>query len=59
MNKKLPEKKNWPHGRGKYRCRRCGTSRGTIRRAGLMICRRCIREIAPVLGFRKTGSRNG
>ena len=46
-------------GKGAYTCRRCKTSRGTIRRAGLMICRRCIREIGPKLGFRKTGAKGG
>ena len=53
------EKKERPMGRGSRECRRCGTHRGIIRRADLMICRRCIREIAGKLGFKKTGSRGG
>ena len=46
-------------GKGTRSCRRCGTHKGLIRRADLMICRRCIREVADNLGFRKTGSRGG
>lgn len=46
-------------GRGTRSCRRCGTHRGIIRRADLMICRRCIREIAKPLGLAKTGARGG
>ncbi len=46
-------------GRGTRSCRRCGTHRGIIRRADLMVCRRCMREIAKPLGFKKTGSRGG
>ena len=46
-------------GRGTRACRRCKTTKGIIRRADLMICRRCMREIAKPLGFRKTGARGG
>jgi small subunit ribosomal protein S14 len=53
------EKKERPYGKGSRKCRRCGTHRGIIRRADLMICRRCMREIAGELGFSKTGSRGG
>ena len=42
-------------GRGMRVCQRCGTSRGLIRKYGLNICRRCFREIAEDLGFRKFG----
>ncbi|MCY3413783.1 MAG: 30S ribosomal protein S14 [Candidatus Heimdallarchaeota archaeon] len=56
---KTKEKKVRTHGRGTRSCRRCGTYRGIIRRADLMICRRCIREIAEPLGFQKLGSRGG
>ncbi len=56
---KTQEKKIRSIGRGTRSCRRCGTHRGIIRRADLMICRRCMREIADPLGFRKTGSRGG
>ena len=46
-------------GRGTRECRRCGTHKGIIRRADLIICRRCMREIAEPLGFKKTGARGG
>ncbi|MCH8907057.1 MAG: 30S ribosomal protein S14 [Candidatus Heimdallarchaeota archaeon] len=56
---KTQEKKLRSIGKGTRKCRRCGTHRGVIRRADLMICRRCMREIAGPLGFKKTGSRGG
>lgn len=34
-------------------CRICGTTRGVIRKYGLMICRRCFREKASDIGFTK------
>ena len=40
-------------GRGKRKCRRCGTARGMIRSYGLQICRRCFREVGEDIGFRK------
>ncbi len=40
-------------GKGIRKCRRCGSSKGIIRKYGLYICRRCFREIAEDLGFRK------
>lgn len=52
-------KKVRSHGKGTRQCRRCNTYRGIIRRADLMICRRCMREIASSLGFKKLGSRGG
>ncbi len=42
-------------GRGIRKCRICGTSRGLIRSHDLYICRRCLREVAPKLGFKKYG----
>jgi len=41
------------YGRGTISCIRCGTREAIIRKYGLMICRRCFREVAPQLGFRK------
>ncbi|MFQ5712090.1 MAG: 30S ribosomal protein S14 [Candidatus Geothermarchaeales archaeon] len=41
------------HGRGSRRCRRCGTRKAVIQAHGLMLCRRCFRELATRLGFRK------
>ncbi|MHA2270708.1 MAG: 30S ribosomal protein S14 [Candidatus Hodarchaeales archaeon] len=40
-------------GKGSRNCRRCGTHRAVIRRYDLYICRRCFREVAEELGFRK------
>ncbi|MCL4382009.1 30S ribosomal protein S14 [Candidatus Marsarchaeota archaeon] len=42
-------------GRGLRKCRFCGTSRGLIRSHKLNICRRCFREVAEDLGFKKYG----
>ncbi len=39
--------------RGKRMCRLCKTGRGLIRSYGLMVCRRCFREVAENVGFRK------
>ncbi|HPR42336.1 MAG TPA: 30S ribosomal protein S14 [Candidatus Methanofastidiosa archaeon] len=41
------------YGRGSRICRRCGSHGPVIRRYGLMICRRCFREVAPKIGFKK------
>ncbi len=41
------------YGKGTRTCRRCKTHRAIIRKYNLYICRRCIREIAKDLGFRK------
>ena len=40
-------------GKGSLRCVRCGTHEAIIRKYGLMLCRRCFREVAPQLGFKK------
>ncbi|MCD6549673.1 30S ribosomal protein S14 [Candidatus Micrarchaeota archaeon] len=40
-------------GKGEYRCRICGTTRSVITAHGLMICRRCFREVASKIGYRK------
>jgi len=34
-------------------CRVCNNTHGMIRKYGLMICRRCFREYANDIGFRK------
>jgi len=34
-------------------CRVCGNHRGVIRKYGLMYCRKCFREYAEKLGFKK------
>ncbi|MFX0185734.1 MAG: 30S ribosomal protein S14 [Candidatus Hodarchaeota archaeon] len=51
MQKTTDTKKKF--GKGTRTCRRCGTHRAIIRKYDLYICRRCIREIADDLGFRK------
>ncbi len=40
---------------GKYvnPCSRCGGRRGNISKYGLKVCRRCFREIATQIGFKK------
>ncbi len=35
------------------KCRVCGTGNAVIRKYGLMICRRCFKEVAEKIGFRK------
>lgn len=34
-------------------CRRCGTRGHVLQKYGLMVCRRCLREVASDLGFKK------
>ena len=43
------------NGRGIRVCRICGSSRALIRSHSLYICRRCLREVAPSLNFKKYG----
>ncbi len=35
------------------RCKRCGRIGGHVSKYGLDLCRHCLREIAPELGFKK------
>ncbi len=35
------------------KCRFCGTQKGLIRKYNLYICRRCFKDYAEKLGFRK------
>ncbi|MCL4365012.1 MAG: 30S ribosomal protein S14 [Candidatus Marsarchaeota archaeon] len=42
-------------GRGKRKCRVCGSSRALIRSYKLFVCRRCFRELGHSLGFEKYG----
>ncbi|OLS33066.1 MAG: 30S ribosomal protein S14 type Z [Candidatus Heimdallarchaeota archaeon AB_125] len=55
----MQEKRVIKYGKGSRKCRRCGTHQAVIRRGGLYVCRRCIREIYDKIGFKKTGSRGG
>lgn len=49
------ENKDVYKGKGNRVCRVCGTSRGLIRKYNLYVCRRCFREMAEGIGFRKYG----
>jgi small subunit ribosomal protein S14 len=49
FNKSLPRKT----GKNIHPCRKCGRTRGVIRKYGLSYCRQCFREEASKLGFRK------
>jgi small subunit ribosomal protein S29e len=40
-------------GKGNRVCRFCGNARGLIRKYDLNTCRRCFRERAEAIGFRK------
>jgi len=48
-NEKIIEKK----GRGTRKCRICGNPNALVRRYRLNICRKCFREHAEEIGFRK------
>jgi len=52
MAKHRPPKER-KFGKGSRRCRRCGSYEAIIQAYNLMYCRRCFREIAPLLGFKK------
>jgi small subunit ribosomal protein S14 len=41
------------YGKGIRTCKMCGTNQAIIRRYGINICRRCFRENAKKLGFKK------
>ena len=47
MNKRLVEEKR------KRKCRICGAEDAVIRKYGLLICRRCFKEVAEKIGFKK------
>ena len=40
-------------GKGNRICRFCGNARGLVRSYQMNICRRCFREVAEDVGFRK------
>ncbi|MFH0748461.1 MAG: 30S ribosomal protein S14 [Candidatus Bathyarchaeota archaeon] len=46
-------KKVRKYGKGSRPCRRCGTTIAVIRPYGLLFCRRCFREVAGKIGFKK------
>ena len=45
--------KSRPFGNANTKCDTCGTTRGHISKYGLSICRRCFRQNATKLGFKK------
>jgi len=47
------EKRDTRMEKRKRRCRVCGTRAAVIRKYGLLVCRRCFKEIAERVGFRK------
>ena len=49
-----PRKKK-EFGRGAWWCKRCGDYTALIQKYDLHLCRRCFREVANSLGFRKNG----
>jgi len=46
-------KRNIKEEKKKRRCRICGTRQAVIRKYNLYVCRRCFKEIAGKLGFKK------
>jgi small subunit ribosomal protein S14 len=50
VSKKILDKQR---GRGIRLCKKCGTTRGLIRKYGICLCRRCFRESGEDLGFFK------
>lgn len=40
-------------GKGSKLCKRCGTYTAIIQQHNLMLCRKCFREVAIKLGFKK------
>ena len=51
--KKYNSPKDRKFGQSLSKCVICGSTRGHISRYGLHVCRRCFREIAEDLGFKK------
>ncbi len=47
------QKKKKRIGKGSRECKRCHTHHGLIRSYGINMCRRCFRETAEKMGFRK------
>lgn len=47
------EKPGMKEEKRKRRCRVCGSGQAVIRKYNLLVCRRCFKEIADKLGFKK------
>ena len=50
---KYNKPKDRKFGRSTKKCRRCGSTRAHISSYGLNLCRRCLRETALYIGFKK------
>jgi len=53
LAEKKKNKKNEKINARNLRCSVCGAHDGVIHKYGLNICRRCFREVAPHIGFKK------
>jgi ribosomal protein S14 len=53
LSSKTVTKKNIRADNKSLRCSVCGNNRGLIHKYGLNICRRCFREVAAQIGFKK------
>lgn len=40
-------------GKSSKKCRKCGNNKGFIEKYGIDLCRKCFREMATSIGFRK------
>lgn len=49
----MSETKEKEYGKGSRQCRRCGSHVAVIQAHDIYLCRRCFRELAPELGFKK------
>jgi small subunit ribosomal protein S29e len=47
------EKKERKFGKGARKCKVCGRYRKVYQCYGLLVCRKCFRELAPKIGFKK------
>lgn len=50
---------NWRSHQRKYgkdsrECRQCTCQKGLVRKYDLYLCRKCVRDYAPIIGFEKT-----
>jgi len=51
----VDELKERKFGKVTHRCKRCGSTKGVIRKYGINLCRKCFREVAEEIGFKKYG----
>ncbi|MEM0243010.1 MAG: 30S ribosomal protein S14 [Candidatus Aenigmatarchaeota archaeon] len=47
----FPPKKKRACGRERFRCRKCNSKKGIIKKYGILLCRKCFREEAKRIGF--------